>query len=153
MRQSAPSTLSLLRMHRCRIRFDPIDSVGDRWGEESERACGRNDRRGGLWQHRQRQRQGKCLVGGVALECRVQLQGRQRAGQDRTGLVAGRHGHWRCGREGGVACPGGGVGIRPFRDVLDACALPTRLQGLDNATHTIKTTTTTSTTTTECSPC
>jgi hypothetical protein len=31
------------------------------------------------WQHRQRQ--GKCLVGGVALECRVQLQGRGRAYQ------------------------------------------------------------------------
>lgn len=35
------------------------------------------------WQRRQRQRQrqGKCLAGGVALKCRVQLQGRRRAGQ------------------------------------------------------------------------
>jgi len=65
------------------------------------------------WQdrQRQRQRQGKCLVGGVALECRVQLQGRGRAGQALWLGVMGLEEAWKRCEHGGDACASGAVGI------------------------------------------
>jgi hypothetical protein len=88
MQQSAPTTLSLLRMHRCRIRLTRSVIV-----EGEKRVDGRNDRRGeSRWA-------GQAEAGKVlGWRCCFELQSaaaRQLESRARAGLLAGRHGHGR----------------------------------------------------------
>lgn len=97
------------------LRSDSIDAVLVR----GERACRRKERQKARvtdWQ--ERQRQGKCLVGGVALECRVQLQGR-RGRAERRCLWLGVMGYrrlWEKKTGGARASSEVGLGICPVGD-------------------------------------